>query len=55
MSTRRNFGFWYGISLGFLVIGFFHTSTIYGQEHLEQNMVVSAEVAIVQRATVVLH
>ena len=50
-----NFGFWYGISLGFLVIGFFHTSTIYGQEHLEQNMVVSAEVAIVQRATVVLH
>ena len=44
--------FYTTISLGFLVIGFFHTSTIYGQEHLEQNMVVSAQVAIGQRAMV---
>lgn len=48
------FVFWYRISLGLLVIGFFHTSRIYGQEHLKRKMVASAEVTIGQWAVVAL-
>lgn len=48
------FVFWYRISLSLLVVGFFHASRIYGQEHLKKKMVASAEVTIGQWAMVVL-